>query len=138
MAVRDRLEALMAEKRVSQSELARRLGREPGWINQRLPEGDGDGKRTKKRLNIAADDIPLFAKALGVNCFDFFQDSDCPEEVRPFAATSNHPTKASPYADIAAEGMLSDLPQELRELVKASVRVARLYGTEPPRREQAS
>lgn len=131
MSTKEQLARLMKQKSLTnQSELARRLEppEAPTWI----------GNRLSGYSQIKADEIPRLAKALGVSCHSFFQDSDCPEEVRPSAATSNLSSERRPYMDIAVEGMLSDLPEELRELVKASLRVARLFEEEEPPREQAS
>jgi transcriptional regulator with XRE-family HTH domain len=63
--VRERLRDLLREKRWSQSELARRLGKHRVWVHYRVTGV----------TEIKADEIPVLAEALGVPPYAFFEDS---------------------------------------------------------------
>ncbi len=102
MGARERLEELLEEKGVSQAELARRIGEDRGWVNQRLPGA-------RKRLNINADDIPRLAKALGVPCWRFFEDSECPEVQRQGLLPPAPAVEPDYFAEYV-QGLTRDLP----------------------------
>jgi transcriptional regulator with XRE-family HTH domain len=63
--VRERLRDLLREKRWSQSELARRLGKHRVWVHYRVTGV----------TEIKADEIPILAEALGVPPYAFFEDT---------------------------------------------------------------
>lgn len=66
MLVRERLKALIDEKcRGNQSELARRIGEHPNWVNWRV----------NGTTQIKADELPKIAEALGCSPCDFFEPS---------------------------------------------------------------
>lgn len=71
MKVRERLEALIRERGISQVRLARLMGEGENWVNNRI----------RGVTPIKADEIPRFAAALGVSPCAFF------EEVKPAPTT---------------------------------------------------
>lgn len=50
---------------MTQTSLARKLGEEVGWVNDRV----------RGKVQIKADELPGIAKVLGVSPCDFFEDS---------------------------------------------------------------
>lgn len=66
MSVRERLRRLLAERGISQAELERRVGRDGGWMTNRL--------RNSNPVAIAADDLPAIAEAIGCSISDFYDD----------------------------------------------------------------
>ncbi len=74
--VKDRLQQLIDQRLGgNQSELARRLGEKPYWVNYRITGV----------TRIKADELPKIAEALGVHPCDFFEDPQQPEEERPIS-----------------------------------------------------
>ncbi len=71
--VRERLRDLLREKRWSQSELARRLGKHRVWVHYRVTGV----------TEIKADEIPVLAEALDVPPYAFFEDPAPPSVVSP-------------------------------------------------------
>ncbi|MEA2641786.1 MAG: hypothetical protein QOF51_3180 [Chloroflexota bacterium] len=62
--LRDRLRDLVAASGLSQAEIARRLGEEREWVNNRL----------RGKVQLAAEDLPRFAAILGVGPAIFFEE----------------------------------------------------------------
>lgn len=67
--VRDRLVVLLRERGMSQAELARRIGEDKQFVNNRVTGV----------VAIKADELPRFARALGKSCTAFFDAADCPD-----------------------------------------------------------
>lgn len=104
VGTKERLRQLMQETGLTnQSELARRLHppEKPTWINNRL----------SGYAEIKADEIPRIARALGVPCWRFFEDSDCPDARRRGEASEGD------LIDAYMDSWIQDAPPEEREFV---------------------
>ncbi|MSQ23485.1 MAG: XRE family transcriptional regulator [Chloroflexi bacterium] len=109
--VRERLKELVERSGLKQAEIARRIGVDRNWVNQRI---------TGAVKVIPADDLPLLALAIGCHPCDFFED-------RPQARETS-------IADVVARELSEgwdELPEPERELISGLVELRRRY------REQA-
>ena len=108
MTVRDRFAQLLQESGVSQSEVGRRIGESPSWVNDRL----------KGRTQINADDLPRIAAALGVRPVDFFEGGPAAAEPAVERAAEIGAERAIAKAE---ERIRADLRRELREELRAAL-----------------
>jgi len=98
--VRERLRDLLRDKRWSQSELARRLGKHRVWVHYRVTGV----------TEIKADEIPVLADALGVPPYAFFEDS----------STATLPTEPN-------DSFISHLTDAEREFIAGLVDLLSIY-----------
>lgn len=135
MGARRRLVDLVQQMGITEAELVRRVGENRQWVRRRV----------LGNTPIDIDDLPRFAQALNTPCTYFFEGTDCPE-YQPAGRAASRPRKvadavvpsATPYADIVLAELAPDLPDDIRELVRAAIRVTLRYRDYPSRQEDAS
>jgi transcriptional regulator with XRE-family HTH domain len=109
VSARERLAELVRLSGMSQTEVARRCGESPYWLNKRL-QGKAD---------IKADDLPRIARALRISPADFFTAGN------PFAAPGETPEELS--IEAAMRRTASDLEMRNRLLEESFDNIRRLF-----------
>ncbi len=69
MGVTERFRLLAESSGISQSEIGRRLGQSPSWVNDRL----------KGRTQVSGDEVAQLAAAMGVPIAAFYADAESPD-----------------------------------------------------------
>jgi transcriptional regulator with XRE-family HTH domain len=109
---------------MSQAQLARRMGEQPQWVNRRLNPKPGN------QSTIEADELPRFARALGVPCSVFFAGSGCPEVRQRELSSPDYLLDEGEFSpeDVARESLIEDLFDEYeRPLVRAIFEMRKRY-----------
>jgi transcriptional regulator with XRE-family HTH domain len=105
--VRERIRAVIKEKRTTQAAVARALSEPEYWVSDRLTG----------RVNLLAEELPAFAVALSVNVCDFFEDA--PRE----QPTDFEPSRLIPPLGRQLQGIADERALSLGQLSPARLAI---------------